>query len=176
MFPGVVFAEPPQQFAVTSAGQDINLEEDAGISVKIPENSLAQSEAVEMTIATSFAGLFQLPDGVQAVSSVHFIKLSDKVEFKKAIKVWIQHNAVSAKGNSALRLMLLKTTSTPPQDNSGYAFNVIKRVRVETCDDRPNWGVVKVRSFSGLALGVATESKHGQLCTAIMWLILDCYT
>lgn len=164
MFPGVVFTKPPKRFTITSAEQDIDFEEEAGLHLRIPADSLKQTESIVMTVATSFTGPFVLPDGVRAVSAIHIVKLSnDQVEFKKDVEVCIQHNALMEDKCTECDLLFMKAPSEPTISNDGpsYTFDIVKAVHVEVPHDKPNWGLVKVKNFC--LCTIADKGQYSEL-------------
>lgn len=153
-FPGVILTKQPRHFTVTFDRMNIDLVED-GLFVKIPANSFMLGESIDVIIATSFSGPFMLPDGVQAVSPVYFVKLSREVKIGKDIEVIIQHNASVKQG-----LVFLKSTSTYSVNSPSYTFQIMDTC-VEALQDKPNWGLVKMRRFCGFLVGARVDSQHG---------------
>ena len=79
---------------LSCAAKVIDLEDNIGISIVVPQDSLPPDEAVNLAIQPSFSGSFEMPEGIEPASPAYLIEITKKkVELKKSLLVKMQHYA-----------------------------------------------------------------------------------
>ena len=78
---------------LSCAAKVIDFDDDIGISIVVPQDSLPPDEAVDLTIQPSFNESLEMPEDIKAASPAYLIKTDKKVELKKSLSVKIQHYA-----------------------------------------------------------------------------------
>lgn len=141
---------------VKSTQKEINLEEELGLSINIPENSFYQTVDIDITIITTFRGQFQMPDNVDFVSPIFCINFGIETELGKDLEVKIQHNAYIKSKENYKQLVLLEVPDYGRSDNYlQYKLKVVKEAKLEMVPKKRNYALVKIKkNFSCFGLGM----------------------
>ena len=55
---------------LSCVAKEINLEDDIGISIVVPEDSLPSDESVDLVIQPCFSGSFEMPEDIKPATSL----------------------------------------------------------------------------------------------------------
>lgn len=162
--PGVLWSEPPRKETISSESKEIDLKDEAGISLSFPENSIAKDKPVNVDIRISFCGPFKLPDDVESASPAYLIKFDDDVVFSKDVDVRIQHNVDLSTEDDCNDVVFLKASSTPtyPDPNNSEPVYEFREIEGGMVERKRNFGVLKLRSFSWLKIGRKKKKNNGE--------------
>ena len=142
-----------KQVTITSEGGEINLNDEMGVTITTPRNSIAKDEQVNL--ATGFSGSCEMPEGVESVSPAYLIKTTNEVEFREPVDVTLQHTSNLQTTEDCKEMMFLKAriTSTPHKDSDS-------KLKFEEIDN------------ASAAVKFSPGERHGKLKTKklISWL------
>ena len=105
---------------ISSAGKKINHENDAGISIDIPEGFILPGESV--LIQPSFNGSFEIPKNMKPASPAYLIETSKQIELKKPLIVRMQHSAKLQTEEDCRNMMFLRASSDPEYRGSNPVY------------------------------------------------------
>ena len=170
--PGVLLSELPRREIVTSKGTEIDLKNEIGVSISIPEDSTRKEQSLDL--ATGFSGVYEMPNGVQSVSPAYLIKTTEEVTFRKDVDVTLQHNANLETMEDCKEMIFLGANLTPTQRDSDsnpvYKFEEIKGSPVEFSPGKMHGGITLSRLFSLFKIG-RKQGDKSKLFSIILWCI-----
>ena len=158
-YPGVMFTKG-HKFSeqITSARKEIHLEDDIGISIVTPENTVLPDESVDLVIqpCLAFSGPFEMPGDIESASPVYLIKTNKKVEFKKPLLLKIQHYADLQTAEDCKDMVFLRANSDPVCRGSGQPVYIFRKVEGDMgkfSKDGSQIGEIALTHFSWWGIG-----------------------
>lgn len=154
----MTFSEIARSATITADERKIDFEEELGISIFIPENSIPdecigdKDEGIELFILPAFSGPFAGHEDLEPVSPAYLIKTNKELKFKRDITVRIKHNACLVTEQDCKDLVFMRADSTPlhrgPLFGPIYVFHELNRSKVRfSLEDGP-FGEVRINQFS----------------------------
>lgn len=146
-----MFCEHPRQETITCKEREINLEDDIGVFLVIPKDSIGADEELNLAIRPSFSGPFAMPDGVEPVSPAVLVEPDQKVKLRKNIGVRLQHCSEGEEDGD--KDLVFMRASLPQNDkkadaNPEYKFTVQKD-GVKFARGSGRFGEILTRRLSG---------------------------
>ena len=134
---------------ISSAQMKIDHEDDAGISISIPEGSISPDESVDLLIQPCFSGSFEVPKDMEPASPAYFIKTSKKIELKRPLTMRMQHSAKLQSEEDCKNMVFLRASSDPEcrGSNPVYVFREVEGAR-GTFNEGSQFGEVILTHFS----------------------------
>ena len=129
--PGIILSQPLKQTRVTPRGKEICREDEIGVSLSIPRDSVNWD--VDICIGAGFSGSHKVPDDMEPVSPPYMVTSSREMELKKAVTLRMQHNLASP----SEEILLMEADGTQAQSPS------ILRRSAKKVQTRVYFGVVK---------------------------------
>ncbi len=163
-YPGKIFYKQAHVERITSSETTISLMEDMGISIHIPEDSLANTSSedeVDLMIRPCFTGPFQSPQEYESASPVYLIHPSRPVEFQKDVTIRIHHSVNLKSEKECEDMVFLSASSTPKYYyfNYYYKFREIKGAKMSfKPGDRV--GEIKLRHFCDVKIGKKKRKRE----------------
>ena len=162
-YEGILFSKGPQKISISPDNRNIDLEEEIGISLSFPENSLPPTDSsLEFYIRPCFSGPFELPEHYTFMSPVYIIEPSREVEFREKVTVRINHHAYLQSEEDCEDMVFLTASTTPEQRESGpvYVFRETQGAEglFKPGEEQP-FGEIKLNHFCLKAVGNRTEGK-----------------
>ena len=133
-----------------------------GFRLQVYQGSLpAGVDQCDVHITASLAGQYQLPDNVQLVSAVFWIRTDPQFRFKKKLTVEIQH---CAKITSSTKLTFVRAVCS--QETRPYIFKKLEGRG--SFSMQSSYGSLELDHFSGL--GVAGEDVERMYTASLYYL------
>ena len=127
-----------------------------GFKMYIPENALEPNTShLTMKIQASLSGNFQLPDDTELVSGIYLIDFSP--EFSQPVTMKLQHCAYLEHSDQLSSLFFLAASFI--QKTSPLCFKPLEGGVFSTDS---TYGIIKLRHFSGVAVGRRKEKQDGR--------------
>lgn len=162
-YPGIVFYENPRLETLTAKETIIDHEEELGISISIPENSIGHEEIVEVVIQPSFSGAFAAPMSMEPVSPAYFIRARNDAKLEKDVTVRIQHYASIETEKDFKDLVFMRANSASsywgPLFGSIYIFHEVDGKNVKFSLENGQFGEVKTNHFSAFMIWRRKKKK-----------------
>ena len=161
MYPGIVITKNQKVIEHLSA-KKIDLEDDIGISIDIPEDSLPPDESVDLVIQPCFSGAFEMPEDIEPASSAYLIETNKNVELKKSLLVRIQHCANLEKEEDCKDMMFLRANSDPEYRRSKpiYIFKKVDGVEGKFTAGESQLGEIELTHFSCWIIGILRRIRR----------------
>lgn len=158
--PGVILSEPMKEVTITSRGKEIDLEDEIGVSISIPRNSTISEEKIDL--ATSFSGVYEIPDEVEAVSPAYIIETDVEIKFSKDVEVKFQHAANLKSVDDCKDMVVLKAALQKGSSGSG-AVSKFEEMNGSNVKFSPGnrHVVLKLRSLVPSTFKVAKKKRDG---------------
>ena len=156
-YPGIVFTNNQKVIEHLSCSSNvIDLEDDIGISIVVPEDSLPPEESVDLVIQPCFSGSFEMPEDIKQASPAYLIETDKKVELKKSLLVRIQHHANLQTEEDCNRMVFLRANSDPEYRGSKpvYIFKEVDGVEGKFTPGESQVGEIELTRFSWWRIGV----------------------
>ena len=132
-----------------------------GFKLHVYQGSLpAGVDQCDVHITASLAGQYQLPDNVQLVSAVFWIRTDPQFRFKKKLTMEIQH---CAKITSSTKLTFVRAVCS--QETLPYTFKKLEGRG--SFSEQSLYGCLEVNHFSGF--GVGAEGDVDKSYIASLW-------
>ena len=133
-------------------------------SSAIPEDPLSSAEEhISLQLHPFFTGPFQLPDDYESASPAYLIKPSRRVEFKKDVRVEIQHYACLESEEDCDDMVFLSASATPELRESGPVYIFQKEEAKGVFKPGYQVGVVELVSLRTPCLIKAGKRKQSSL-------------
>lgn len=150
--PGMTFFESIRGATITAEEIKLDFEQEVGVSLSIPENSIGEEENVEIFILPAFSGPYAGHEDFEPVSPAYLIKPNREIKFNRDITVRIQHNAKLETEQDCEDLVVMRASSIPvyrgPLFSPLYVFHEVNRSRVKFSLDGGPFGEVTTNQFS----------------------------
>ena len=141
---------------LSCVAKEIDLEDDIGISIVVPEDSLPPDESVDLVIQPCFSGSFEMPEDIEPASPAYLIETNKKVELKKSLFVRIQHYANLQTEEDCNHMVFLRANSDPVYRGSKpvYTFNEVDGVEGKFTIGESQVGEIELTHFSLWMIGL----------------------
>lgn len=111
------------QESIVDQGKFVDYEKQLGVTLWIPEGSVAAKQIANVIIKPGFSGTFSGPIDFDPVSPAYLIKTKKEMKFQKPVTLRIQHNASVVTEKECEELVLMKARVAP--HNRGTLFGPI---------------------------------------------------
>lgn len=159
----MVFFENPKKVTLTAQEQTVNLEEELGISLHIPEGAIDAKKPVDLIVQPSFSGSYAGPENLEPVSPAYLIHANKEINFKSDITIRLQHSASIQTSEDCEGLVFLTATCAPlyrgPLYGPLYVFHEADKKKVKFCLEDGNFGEIQIDYFCWLMIW--REKKKG---------------
>ena len=141
---------------LSCSAKEIDHEDDIGISIVVPEDSLPPDESVDLVIQPCLSGPFEMPEDIKPASPAYLIETKKKVELKKSLIVRIQHCANLQTEEDCKDMVFLQANSYPvhrPGSKPVYIFKKVDGVEGRFTAGESQVGEIELTQFSFLGIG-----------------------
>ena len=141
---------------LSCSAKEIDLKDDIGISIVVPEDSLPPDESVDLVIQPCFSVSFEMPEDIGSASPAYLIETNKKVELKKSLLVRIQHYANLQTEEDCNCMVFLRANSDPKYRGSkpAYIFKEVDTVEGKFTIGESQVGEIELTHFSWWRIGI----------------------
>ena len=173
-YPGIVITNGHHVIEnLSCSAKEIDLEDDIGISIVVPKDSLPPDESVDLVIQPCFSGSFKMPEDIEPASPAYLIEINKKVELKKSLLVKIQHYANLQTEEDCNSMVFLRANSDPEYRGSKpvYIFKEVNRIEGKFTAGESQVGEIELTHFSRWRIGKRSKSISGNLKSVLLWFV-----